>query len=729
MISQKSPTMILSRKAKESIKTALAMSIAYAVALRMGWDKPMWAGFAVAFVSLATVGQSLNKAALRMLGTLVGAGVALTLIALFSQERWLFILFLSIWLGFCTYWMGGKKHQYFWHVCGFVCVIICMDGGPNSADAFNIAVLRTQETGLGILVYGLIALLLWPTNSGNDFKDAANRLAAAQQQLFRALLGAMNGQDNAEQAQALRAQEHAQYTRVSQLLDSAEIDSPQVRQFRQQWRQYQVLTGQLAETMECWRESFAEAQKLDLSRLLPDLKGFTDELDQRLTQVGTMLAGQAPQQAPTAVEWVLDETEVRKLPHFQKAALAVMQSHFQKLEQLTRSLFETVSQIKGGGQEKAAIQASDAPVVRWALDLDRLASSVRVMATVWIAFLTLIYVNDIPGGSAIVTMAASLGMAMATMPQLSVTVLFAPAAVGVLFASVLYIFIMPQLSSFWGLGTLIFAATFTICYLFAEPRKVLGRALGLAMFVSIASISNQQSYSFLVVANTAMMFPVLFFILAVTAYIPFSPRPEVAFLRLLRRFFTSCQYLMSTMDKASQKSETYLSRQRKAFHTHEILTVPQKLGAWARCIDTKFLSDTSPQQIQAMVSGLQSLSFRVQALDKERDKPQAPFLVKELFEDVHAWCLKSKETFEHLSVDPTSGEQAVFQKKLAQVTEQMDKRIKETLDQSDKRGLSSQDGENFYRLLGAYRGLSEAMVEYAGASGGIDWAGWRQEKF
>ena len=196
MISQKSPTMILSGKAKESMKTALAMTIAYAVALRMGWDKPMWAGFAVAFVSLATVGQSVNKAALRMLGTLVGAGVALTLIALFSQERWLFILFLSVWLGVCTYWMGGKKHQYFWHVSGFVCVIICMDAGPNSANAFNIAVLRTQETGLGILVYSLIALLLWPTNSGNDFMDAASRLAAAQMQLFRALLGAMNGQDN-----------------------------------------------------------------------------------------------------------------------------------------------------------------------------------------------------------------------------------------------------------------------------------------------------------------------------------------------------------------------------------------------------------------------------------------------------------------------------------------------------------------------------------------------------
>ncbi len=36
----------LSTRSKESIKIALAMAIAYAIAL--GWEKPFWAGFAVA---------------------------------------------------------------------------------------------------------------------------------------------------------------------------------------------------------------------------------------------------------------------------------------------------------------------------------------------------------------------------------------------------------------------------------------------------------------------------------------------------------------------------------------------------------------------------------------------------------------------------------------------------------------------------------------------------------
>ena len=121
--------MTLSVRFKESFKTALAMTIAYGIALSMDWDKPYWAGFAVAFISLETIGQSLNKAAMRMLGTLVAMAVALTLIALFAQERWAFMLTLSIFLGLMAYRMGGGKFPYFWQVSGFVTAIICMDGG------------------------------------------------------------------------------------------------------------------------------------------------------------------------------------------------------------------------------------------------------------------------------------------------------------------------------------------------------------------------------------------------------------------------------------------------------------------------------------------------------------------------------------------------------------------------------------------------------------------------
>ena len=53
--------MILSTRSKEAIKTALAMTIAYGIALSMAWDRPFWAGLAVAVVSLSSIGQSINN--------------------------------------------------------------------------------------------------------------------------------------------------------------------------------------------------------------------------------------------------------------------------------------------------------------------------------------------------------------------------------------------------------------------------------------------------------------------------------------------------------------------------------------------------------------------------------------------------------------------------------------------------------------------------------------------
>jgi hypothetical protein len=326
-------------------------------------------------------------------------------------------------------------------------------------------------------------------------------------------------------------------------------------------------------------------------------------------------------------------------------------------------------------------------------------------------------------------MAAPFGMAMATMPQASVSLLFVPATVSVLFAGLVHIFVMPQLSSFIGLGLLIFAVTFGICYLFSAPRQMLGRALGLAMFVVIASISNEQTYSFLKVANTALMFVLLFVLLAITAHVPFYLRPERVFLRLLGRFFRSCDYLMSTMHRDPQREMTRLDRWRKAFHVREVSTLPRKLGTWAPSIGKKALPGTSPQQVQAVVTSMQGLTYRMQELLEERGNPQAQFLVQELQADVRVWRLRVQETFQRLSEDPATGDRETFRTKLDGILDHLEERIKGALDKAPEGQFSDRDGENFYRLLGAYRGVSEALINYVGSTDTIDWTQWEEARF
>ena len=198
--------MSLSVRARESIKTGLAMAVSFAISLRMGFEEPQWAGFAVAMISLDTAGQSLNKAALRMAGTLVAGVAALTFIGLFPQQRFAMMLALTPYIGFCTYKLAGKTRQYFWFVVAFVCLTIMVHGGVESENAFRFAVARVEETALGILVYSLISIFLWPRSSSGDLETSSRALFDTQLRLYRAYRGLLAGSGREEDYRPLRLQ-------------------------------------------------------------------------------------------------------------------------------------------------------------------------------------------------------------------------------------------------------------------------------------------------------------------------------------------------------------------------------------------------------------------------------------------------------------------------------------------------------------------------------------------
>ena len=100
----------------------------------------------------------------------------------------------SLYVGFCTYMLTGKNQSYFWFLAGFTClVIISLSSPPESQSAFQTAMLRTQETALGAVVYTLVAVFIWPRSSRDAFEDASRRLFAVQSQLYRAYRALMRG--------------------------------------------------------------------------------------------------------------------------------------------------------------------------------------------------------------------------------------------------------------------------------------------------------------------------------------------------------------------------------------------------------------------------------------------------------------------------------------------------------------------------------------------------------
>ena len=722
--------MILSTKSKEGIKTGLGIFIALGISLTLGWEKPYWAALAVAIISLDTTGQSMNKAAMRMLGTLVAGVAVCTFLAFFAQQRWLMVLCLSVYYGFCTYMMTGSKWPYFWVVSAFVCMIIMVDAGPvDSLHDFQTLVARVEENAMGILVYSLITLFLWPRSSRSDLDAASRKLAATQRQLYHSFLGRMVGQCMAEQSGPLRMQQVRLLTEVGQALSAAELDTYEVWELRRQWRTFLQLSKNLAETLARWRESFPEIQQLDLSKVLPNLETFSAELDDRFAQIDGMLNDKAPSSIPKLISLVVDRLGLSGLTHFQRAALAVTKSQLERIEAISRSLFDCIQDIKGYARENAKSPVEKKAPRGFTFDPDRFKAALTVMAAQWVAFLIWIYID--PPGHALYVFLTSIIVLYCVMLRLHPMMPVPGLALGIVVAGIAYIFIMPNLSGYLELGLMLFGVTFGIFYLFSEPRHRLTRTLALVVFLVLISIANEQRYDFAQYANTVVAVPLCYVVAFAIMSVTILPRPEKAFLGLLRRFFRQAAFLMSRLALDRDEQNDLVTRWQMALYHNDLLELPARLAACGQQIDYRVFPGTTAEQVQALAASLQALAYRIKELVDAREAIQADFLVEALIDDVRSWRLLGQKQFRLWAEDPVLAlEEGVdIQDRLSARIAKLEARIEKTLGAAGEGKISEREIENFYSYLGAFRGLSESGIEYARLAEKINWEPWQEARF
>ena len=737
----------LQRSTKESLKTALAMVLVYAIALQMDWGKPVWAGLAVAMVSQSALGLSLNKAGLRMLGTFLAVAVAFLLIALFPQARWIFMVALSLWLGLCTYMALGSQHSYFWRVGGFVSAIICVSAVTASTGAFEIGMLRAQQTGLGILVYSLVALLIWPNSSRDSFLEGYTALQAAQLAVFREYRVSLSHLDldagGREKLLALRAQLLRAQSNFEALLESAIADSYGVWESRRQWQDFAAVSGELTEILLQLGESLQEVVHLPVNQVLPNVDTVCDHIDQRLQAVSPTAPGNGPGPSVVEEEIRIDTSELKKLGILDSATLALFKRLLSGLDQRTIDLGRAATEIWAKDRPGRTATPTREKAFSELLmpDPDRLAGVLRVIVTVWLAYLGYIYIEGLPAGPLLIGLAASLSISLTQAPFISPMRLFLPVGLSIVFAGLIYLLLLPHFSEFWQLGLVLFAATFLICQLFADPAKAAGKAIGLSFFLSILNIANTQTYSFMVVANISVLVTVLLVLLAITAYLPFSPRPERMFQRQLNHFLRSCEILLNRLvmhterNAAGSPGET---RKRMAwrtlYHRHIITQTPARLSLLASFIDKRYFPDTGNGGVQELIGKVEALGTRITAIvDAGFDAPGA---AAKSSADVAAyeWCEIVRAGLRQLSlVSESSGKGAFsgaeFQARQRGALADFETSLRASTGGQTIEAATEQRLERLLSLLGLARSISLLLVSLSQEVGEIDWRRWKETTF
>ena len=169
---------------RHAFKVALAITLYYWLALSLNLEQLKYGALAIALVGLDTTGASLRKGLMRVVGTTVGLAVGIIAIALFAQAQWPTLIFHVTGLLVVGYFMQSSKYTYAWFVAGFLPVLIWSTTYGKVDTAFSYAVFRYTETTIGIAVFTLVSLFVWPQRAGGQLMQQSTTACKSLRQLF-----------------------------------------------------------------------------------------------------------------------------------------------------------------------------------------------------------------------------------------------------------------------------------------------------------------------------------------------------------------------------------------------------------------------------------------------------------------------------------------------------------------------------------------------------------------
>jgi hypothetical protein len=212
----------------------------------------------------------------------------------------------------------------------------------------------------------------------------------------------------------------------------------------------------------------------------------------------------------------------------------------------------------------------------------------------------------------------------------------------------------------------------------------------------------------------------------ISTWFPISFEPARVIPKQLRRFLWSCERLASprTRDAKSLVGRTWL-----AFHLHEVTALPEKIGRWFSALPRAALGKGSPEDARNLAGDLQALGDRMRELVEMRKLPQSAAIRRELIEEVRAWRLAIQEILRRLAADPASVDKASLRARLDAKLETLETQIEKALNDAPQDDASAEEIDNMYCLLGAYRGVSEALIQLTGSAAAIDWDRLREAWF
>jgi uncharacterized membrane protein YccC len=170
-----------------SLKTALAAFAALGIALAVGLPVPYWAMTTVYITSNPLSGATRSKSIYRVMGTTLGAAVAVAMVPALVEWPPLLSIGLSLWVGFCLVisLLDRSPRSYVMLLAGYTAAIIGFSSVDQPEAIFDVGAARVTEITLGIVCVTVSHSLIWPLSVAQRLGPKLHQWLADAEQWLR----------------------------------------------------------------------------------------------------------------------------------------------------------------------------------------------------------------------------------------------------------------------------------------------------------------------------------------------------------------------------------------------------------------------------------------------------------------------------------------------------------------------------------------------------------------
>ena len=208
-----------SKKLSFALANTAAVFAALYVAFACDLERPYWAMFSVFIVANPIAGAVRSKAVYRLIGTVLGACVALLLVPPLVSAPALLCLVTSLWVGGCLYvsLLDRTPRSYVFLLAGYTATIVGLAVVNAPETVFDTSVSRVEEISVGVICGAIAHSVIFPQSIAGELnRKIRSTLIAAGAWLSDALMRAEKPSDVSAQEELANfvTELHVLYTHV-----------------------------------------------------------------------------------------------------------------------------------------------------------------------------------------------------------------------------------------------------------------------------------------------------------------------------------------------------------------------------------------------------------------------------------------------------------------------------------------------------------------------------------